>query len=164
MKQGGMHVLGAFLFILILFLFIGLIVNANNSNNSNDLGKHDVNSFIINWLRLTTKGDPYAVANLFSNNSILFATVSNQFIDTPQQILEYFKFFVGLSQLNNEIVKKDIIKIDNNTYGFYAIVNWSWKDGSKPVNKQARMSFIVKGNNKNKLKIHSLHSSELPSI
>jgi len=159
MKQGGMYVFCAFLFILVLFLLIALMMNGNGNCNSNNVNKHDIDSFITNWFNATESGNPHKPFDFFAHNAVLFATVSDQFRTTPESILDYFKFFIKLPNLKNSLVKKLITKIDNNTWGYYAFVNWSW-DGQKPI--KVRMSFVIRVHNNNKLKISLLHSSPLP--
>lgn len=160
MKQGGMYVFCAFLFILVLFLLISLMMNGNGNCNSNNVNKHDIDSFITNWFNATESRNPHKPFDFFANNAVLFATVSNKFRNTPEEILDYFKMFIKLPNLKNKLVKKLITKIDNNTWGYYAFVNWSW-DG-QPVTT-ARMSFVIRVHNNNKLKISLLHSSVLPA-
>ena len=159
MKQVGMYVLCIFLFILVLFLLIALMTYGNGNCNSNSVNKHDIDSFINNWFNATESRDPNKPFSFFANDSVLFATVSDKFRNTPEEILDYFKMFIALPNLKNSLVKKLITKIDNNTWGYYAFVNWSW-DG-QPVTT-ARMSFVIRVHNNNKLKISLLHSSVLP--
>ena len=159
MKQSGMYVICAFLFILVLFLLIALMTYGNGNCNSNSVNKHDIDSFINNWFNATESRDPNKPFSFFANDSVLFATVSDKFRNTPEEILDYFKMFIALPNLKNSLVKKLITKIDNNTWGYYAFVNWSW-DG-QPVTT-ARMSFVIRVHNNNKLKISLLHSSVLP--
>ena len=132
---------------------LSLIINGNSVNN------HDIDSFINDWFSATESGNPEKPFNFFANDAVLFATVSVKFRNTPEEILDYFKMFIALPNLKNSLVKKLITKIDNNTWGYYAFVNWSW-DG-QPVTT-ARMSFVIRVHNNNKLKISLLHSSVLP--
>ena len=145
-----------FLFILVLFLLIAMM---NGNCNRNSVNKHNIDSFITNWFNATESGNPHKPFNFFANDAVLFATVSDQFRTTPEAILDYFKFFIKLPNLKNSLVKKLITKIDNNTWGYYAFVNWSW-NGQKPI--KVRMSFVIRVHNNNKLKISLLHSSPLP--
>ena len=159
-----MSALNIFLLVLFFLLILSLIGSvAYNCTSKSNINKHDVESFVNNWLRTTTTNDPNAPADLFSDKAVLFATISNQFMTSPQQILDYFKKFTALPNLKNNVNKYVIKHLDDNTWGYYAYVDWSW--GNKSIEKiTARMTFIVKANSKDKLKIHLLHSSKLPVL
>lgn len=161
----GMYIFCTFLLILVIILLIVLIMNGNDSNNVN---KHDIDSFITNWFNATESGDPNKPFSFFADDAVLFATLSPVFIDNPTKMKDYFKMFINLTDLKNSLEDpknhKVIRKLDNNTWGYYAFVNWSWKKDSTPKKATARMSFIIKAHNKNKLKILLLHSSVLPDL
>ena len=159
MKQGAIYGLCFFLFILVLFLLIAMMNGNSCICNNNNVNKHDIDSFINNWFNATESRNPNKPFDFFAKDAVLFATVSDQFRTTPEAILDYFKMFVMLPNLKNKLIKKLITKIDNNTWGYYAFVNWSFKN----KNIIARMSFVIKVHNNNKLKIALLHSSELPT-
>ena len=148
-----------------VFLNRSRIINllANNSKidnlDSNSVNEDDIDSFITDWFNATESGDPHKPFNFFANDAVLFATVSDQFITTPEGILDYFNYFIKLPNLKNSLVKKLITKIDNNTWGYYTFVDWSW-DGQKVI--PVRMTFVIKVHNNNKLKISLLHSSPIP--
>lgn len=132
-----------------------LLDNINKSINEND-----IYNFILSWLKDTESGNPDLPFKYFNENAILFATVSNEFKNTPEQIYNYFNFFIRLPNLMNNIVKYDIKKLDYNTWGFYANIDWSYGIPKTTIN--ARMSFIVKVDYKNNLSIIHLHSSPIP--
>ena len=155
-----MYVFCTFL-ILVLLILIALMTNRNsNCDDNTNINDNDIDSFITNWLNATTLRNPKKPFDFFSNDAVLFATLSGKFRDTPDEILDYFQMFVNLPNLKNSLVKKLIKKLDKNTWGYYAYVNWSWTGQATDT---ARMTFIIKANSNNRLRIKLLHSSLIPA-
>ena len=123
------------------------------------INESDIYNFINLWLKSTESKNPNLPNSFFDDKFVLFATLSNKYITSKKQRLEYFKHFLSLKNLKNKIIKYQIIQLDKNTWGFYSFINWTF---NKNDNVIARMTFIINTNKKGILTIKSLHSSELP--
>lgn len=113
------------------------------------------------WFKSTETNNPSLPNSFFDDKFVLFATLSNKFITSKKERLDYFKYFLSNPNLKNKMIDYKIINLDKNVWGFYSFVNWTFDKNNKKNSIIARMSFVVINNN-GKLKIKSLHSSELP--
>jgi hypothetical protein len=126
------------------------------------ISENDILNFIYLWFKSTETKNPNLPNSFFDDKFVLFATLSNKFITTKKDRLDYFKYFLSNKNLKNKIIDYKIINLDKNVWGFYSFVNWTFNSNNKKNSIIARMSFIVISNN-GKLKIKSLHSSQLPN-
>jgi len=125
------------------------------------ISENDILNFIYLWFKSTETKNPNLPNSFFDDKFVLFATLSNKFITTKKERLDYFKYFLSNKNLKNKIIDYKIINLDRNVWGFYSFVNWTFDTNNKKNSIIARMSFIVT-NYKGNLKIKSLHSSQLP--
>ena len=132
-----------------------------NELRSNNIREQDIYNYMNSWFEAVESGNPKLPASFFASDAVLFATLSDQFRDTPELIQEYFNYFVLLPNLRNDLQRYEIKKIDNNGWGFYSFVNWTWGDAIEPTT--VRMSFIIRVNVINKLEIVHLNSGVLPT-
>ena len=136
------------LILIISYIIITFTFDKINENNAIEI----TNKFLTN----VGNNKPKDEANLFYDNAVLIATVS-QIKRTKQDIEKYFDYFANLPNIH--VIEKDfnIIKVSNNVYINNAFVKLSWDNLVEPV--IARMTFIIKGNC-----ILQLHSSGLPDF
>jgi hypothetical protein len=125
------------------------------------ISENDILNFIYLWFKSTETNNPSLPNSFFDDKFVLFATLSNKFITSKKERLDYFKYFLSNPNLKNKMIDYKIINLDKNVWGFYSFVNWTFDSNNKKNSIIARMSFIVT-NDKGHLKIKSLHSSELP--
>ena len=139
-----------YLFVIILaIVVIYLIFNRTNESSIKKL----TDLWIYN---VTKKNDAYVVYNMFCSDGNLVGTVS-QTIRRGSSILDYFRFFAKLPNIQVIDKKYTIDKITSNVFINTAFVTWKWDGLDEPI--IARMSFIFRNNC-----IYQLHSSALPEV
>ena len=119
------------------------------------------------WLNTVTSGSEGVVDEvvaLYTEDGVLWGTVSEQLRDTPAEIRDYFEYFAKLPELSVSSYKGCVRMYDENfaiNSGYYTFT-YS-KDGeTKEV--PARYSFTYQKNDSNQWKIIEHHSSSLPKL
>lgn len=127
--------------------------------------ENDAINFTKNVIAALKEGtDPKLAASLFTEDAVLFATLSGKFKTTNQDILNYFEDFLGkIPGLRSEIPEsKDIVirRLGPYTFGCYVYVPFHFDNEPSILN---RMTFIIEYScHYNNFKIKLLHASILP--
>jgi uncharacterized protein (TIGR02246 family) len=136
------------------------VVAANPENS-----KAEVAATTQKWIDTVTSGKPTVVDEvvaMYSPDAILWATVSEQKRDTPQEIRDYFEVFAKQPNLKAEGYKPVIRVYDNVAInsGYYTFT-YNGEGGQKKV-VPARYTFVYRKGNDGKWLILDHHSSALP--
>lgn len=138
---------------ILLTFILGYMIATFIFDKINENGVAELtNKFLSN----VADNNPKDVANLFCDDAVLIATVS-QIKRTKQDIEKYFNYFANLPNIHAIEKEFNIRKVSNNVYVNNAFVKLSWDNLPEPVT--ARMTFIIRGNC-----IFQLHSSGLPDF
>lgn len=129
--------------------------------------KQKINKLINTWISTVTSTQfknlnqkVNAISNLFTNDGILWGTVSTTIrYNSNDSLKNYFKYFAALPKLNVLRKQFNIKKIYDNVWVNNAYIEWYWDEIGEPI--AARMTFICRKTN-NEYKIFELHSSVLP--
>lgn len=127
--------------------------------------KKEVAATTQKWIDTVTSGKPNVVDEvvaLYAPNALLWATVSKQKRDTPQELRDYFQVFAKLPELKAEGYKPVIRVYDNVAInsGYYTFT-YKGKGGKKIV-VPARYTFVYVKGNDGKWMIVDHHSSAIP--
>lgn len=127
--------------------------------------KKEVAATTQKWIDTVTSGKPTVVDEvvaLYSPDAILWATVSEQRRDTPQELRDYFEVFAKLPNLKAKGYKPVIRVYDNVAInsGYYTFT-YDGKGGKKKV-VPARYTFVYRKGNDGKWMIVDHHSSAIP--
>ena len=150
------------LIIAVTALIISIVCmnkKCDNFSNVNEASKFILNNVIPN---LRNGTDPKTATSLFSDDAILLATISSKFRKGYENILEYFKYFLNISDLKPS--KPDMYNtqiLADNLYLVNVFVKFTLTENSNDIIINNRMSFIVEY--KNNYKIKFLHASPSPS-
>jgi hypothetical protein len=120
------------------------------------INENDIATITDEWIERVINNDPNGVYNLFCNDGILLGTVS-QTKRKGIQILNYFKYFTNLPNINVVSKKYNIVKVTNNVYINNAFIVWRWDDLDQDIT--ARMTFVFRDKC-----LFLLHSSVLPEL
>ena len=154
------------LIIAVTALIISIVCmnkKCDNFSNVNKACKEEASKFILENVipNLRNGTDPETATSLFSDDAILLATISSKFRKGSEDILEYFKYFLNISDLKPskpEMYNTQILA--DNLYLVNVFVKFTFTENSKKTIIN-RMSFIVEY--KNDYKIKFLHASPSPS-
>ena len=162
MMKTGQIVIVIILLILLGGIFIGLLVrymheHFNHSNNNMKGAEHFIVHKVAPNLRYGTK--PALATSLFSQDAMLLATISSNIRRNPEEIKEYFEYFLTIPGLTHgtpyKIVSSNLAK---NLYIVNLIVPFKFEKETVIDN---RMSFIVEYI-QNDFIIRFLHASPAP--
>lgn len=127
--------------------------------------KKEVAATTQKWIDTVTSGKPNVVDEvvaLYAPDALLWATVSEQKRDTPQELRDYFEVFAKLPELKAEGYKPVIRVYDNVAVnsGYYTFTYQGEGDKKKVV--PARYTFVYVKGNDGKWMIVEHHSSVIP--
>lgn len=127
--------------------------------------KAEVAATTQKWIDTVTSGKPTVVDDvvaMYSPEAILWATVSEQKRDSPQELRDYFEVFAKQPNLKAEGYKPVIRVYDNVAInsGYYTFT-YDGKGGKKKV-VPARYTFVYRKGNDGKWMIVDHHSSAIP--
>ena len=127
--------------------------------------KKEVAATTQTWIDTVTSGKPTVVDDvvaLYSQDAILWATVSEQKRDSAQELRDYFEVFAKQPNLKAEGYKPVIRVYDNVAInsGYYTFT-YDGEGGKKKV-VPARYTFVYRKGNDGKWLILDHHSSAIP--
>ena len=127
--------------------------------------KKEVAATTQKWIDTVTSGKPNVVDEvvaLYAPDALLWATVSEQKRDTPQELRDYFEVFAKQPELKAEGYKPVIRVYDNVAVnsGYYTFTYKGKEDKKKVV--PARYTFVYVKGNDGKWMIVDHHSSAIP--
>ena len=143
--------LGLFALFLMMNLAVAFATPAENA---------EIKKALDNWVVAVTSGNAQAVADLYTEDSILIPTLSNKLKDSPEKKLKYFKKFTALPKLQCKIVSLysrvyGDIGVNSGTYDF------EYEKNGKIIKVPARFSFVYHKTDKGWL-IVDHQSSKMP--
>lgn len=120
--------------------------------------RHHPHPVIDQWINEINSGQAKQVCSLYSSDAILLPTLSPDILCTPQEILDYFEFFLDRESLSVTLVDCYVqqyseVKIDSGVYQF------TWIEGGHSVATRARFTFVIRNG-----AIVEHHSSLSPSF
>jgi uncharacterized protein (TIGR02246 family) len=118
----------------------------------------DSHPVIDRWLDAVNTGDAERVCQLYAPDAILLPTLSPHILKTPDQIIDYFRFFLDRKSLKVELIDCYVqtyseVKIDSGIYEF------SWLENKALQSTRARFTFVIRDG-----LIVEHHSSLSPSL
>ncbi|MEE4296417.1 MAG: nuclear transport factor 2 family protein [Wenzhouxiangella sp.] len=104
-------------------------------------GSHPV---IDQWLEAVNTGCAERVCQLYAPDAILLPTLSPNILSAPDQILDYFRFFLDRQSLAVKLIDCYVqtyseVKIDSGIYEF------TWMANDKAQSTRARFTFVIRG-------------------
>ena len=126
----------------------------------------EIENYTNEWLKMVEltserKNKPQDITNLFTNEAVLWGTISSKLRTSHSAITDYFDTFAHLPNLKVIGQQYNIKVISENVCVNNALIEWSYD--SKLDTLKARMTFIFKKClTSGKWLIFELHSSECP--
>jgi len=105
----------------------------------------DPRNFLDGWIQFVNNGDIENLLNLYDNKAILLPTFSNEILNTPKKLREYFEELGSREDLNVAINEKNLIvqKLQNQIFSLGGTYNWSFNVKGEVLNIEARFSYLI---------------------
>jgi uncharacterized protein (TIGR02246 family) len=114
------------------------------------------------WLRAVCKGTPEQVVNLYATNGILIGTVAESIKQGRPAIKTYFDMFMAKDKLCGEVDSLEVQMITPTTGIASGTYTFKWEEDGKPVEVEARFSYVFAERPSGKIEILNHHSSAQP--
>ena len=103
----------------------------------------DSHPVIDRWLDAVNTGHAERVCQLYAPDAILLPTLSPHILNTPDQIIDYFRLFLDRKSLTVQLIDCYVqtyseVKIDSGIYEF------SWMENNALQSTRARFTFVIR--------------------
>ena len=117
---------------------------------------------LATWLNAVCKGTPEEVVNLYAPDGILIGTVAESIKRGRPAIKTYFDMFMAKDKLCGEVDTLEVQMVNKHVGIASGTYTFKWEENAKPVEVNARFSYVFIVRPSGKIEILNHHSSAQP--
>ncbi len=119
---------------------------------------------LMEWIDAVNSHDAGKLLSLYDKNAALLPTFSNQILNSPEKLEDYFRKLSARKGLHITLHKTTmrIQALDEHKHIISGIYNWQFEVDNELLNFEARFSFVIDISKKAPIIHH--HSSQIPRM